>query len=92
MAQLAEGSLPMSEVHGSNPVMGNYCQLFKNENKEKDTGDGAQCILEISQSKYFFIEKLALYRHTLMVSNVNFSLKQIACGFAANFETGIWGA
>ena len=50
MAQLVERSLPIPEVHGSNPVIGknlfilNICLLStvycKDENKEKEAGNG----------------------------------------------------
>ena len=47
VAQLAEGSLPTPEFHGSNPGIGNIsnvynCQLLsrKDENKEKEAGKG----------------------------------------------------
>ena len=50
VAQLVELLLPISEAHGSNPVIGkknsilNICLLstvyWKDENKEKDAGNG----------------------------------------------------
>ena len=50
VAQLVERLLPIPEVRGSNPVIGNnlyiehlfiYCQLcWKDENKEKEAGYG----------------------------------------------------
>ena len=46
-AQLVERLLPIPEVRGSNPVIGKivlnivYCQLYwKDENKEKEAGNG----------------------------------------------------
>ena len=48
VAQLVERSLPLPEVHGSNPVIGkplyrtfNFCQLHrKDENEAKEAGNG----------------------------------------------------
>ena len=50
VAQLVERSIPIPEVHGSNPVVGknlfisNICLLstvcWKDENKEKEAGNG----------------------------------------------------
>ena len=46
MAQLVERLIPTPEARGSNPVIGKkifniYCQLYsKDENKEKETGNG----------------------------------------------------
>ena len=43
VAQLVELSLPIPEIHGSNPAIGNiiyYQQYWKDENKEKEAGHG----------------------------------------------------
>ena len=91
VAQLVEQSLPIPEVHGSNPVVRKiywtivFCQLYwKDENKEKEAGNGPFFIKKILfYSKFFLFHVLwhskasILQGIMILMANHSFLLKSL---------------